>query len=78
MKAHYYNYILNNISYLFLCNRLLKVVKSITYNQAYNFILKILSEYKYFNQISFLLRMFFILSIFHFTSCMYIFIGRNS
>ena len=78
IKVHYYNYVLNNINYLFLCNRLLKIFKCLSCNQAYNFIVKKLNDFKYFNQISLFLQIIFIFSIFHFTSCIYIFIGRNS
>jgi len=78
LRAVYYNYKLNNTNYLFLCNRLIKMVKSITYNQAFNFITNILNDNKYYNQISLFLNICFILLIFHFSSCIYIFIGRNS
>lgn len=74
----YYNYILNNTNYLLLCNRLLKMIKSITYNQAFNYISNVLNDFKYYNQISFFFSISFILLIFHLTSCIYIFIGRNS
>ena len=74
----YYNYILNNSNYLFLCNRLLKMIKSVTCNQAYNYISNLLNEYKYYNQISLFLSISFILLNLHLTSCIYIFIGRNS
>ena len=77
-RAEYYNHKLNNTNYLFLCNRLLKMVKSITNNQAYNYIINILNGNKYYNQISLFLNICFILLIFHLTSCIYIFIGRNS
>ena len=77
-SAIYYNYKLNNINYLFLCNRMIKMIKSITYNQAYNFITNILNDNKYYNQISLFLNICFILLIFHLSSCIYIFIGRNS
>ena len=77
-QANYYNYILNNINYLLVCNRILKLIKSITYNQAYNFISNILNDYKYYNQINLFLNVCFTLFFFHFTSCIYIFIGRNS
>ena len=77
-SATYCNYILYNTNYLFLCNRLLKMIKSITYNQAFNYISNILNENKYYNQINFFFNISFILLIFHLTSCIYIFIGRNS
>ena len=78
MKSVYYNHILNKMNYLYLCNRLFKVIKSISSNQAYNFISNILNDNKYYNQISLLLQIFFILSVLNFSSCLYIFIGRNS
>ena len=78
MNASYYNHILNNINYLFLCNRLFKIIKSINYNQAYNFMSNKLNDNKYFNQISLFLQICFILSILNLSSCIYIFIGRNS
>ena len=78
ISAFYYNHKLHNVNYLFLCNRMIKMVKSITNNQAYNFIINILNDNKYYNQISLLLNICFILLIFHLSSCIYIFIGRNS
>ena len=78
MNAHFYNHILNNLNYLFLFNRILKFIKSIYYNQAFNYLSNILNDYHYFNQISLFIQIVFILSIFHFSSCIYIFIGRNS
>ena len=78
LHALYYNHKLNNTNYLFLCNRLLKMVKTITNNQAYNFISNFLNDNKYFNQINLFLNICFIFLVFHLTSCIYIFIGRNS
>ena len=78
MNASYYNHILNNINYLYLCNRLFKIIKSINYNQAFNFMSNKLNDNKYFSQISLLLQICFILSILNLSSCIYIFIGRNS
>jgi len=77
-SAIYYNNKLNNANYLFLCNRMIKMVKSITNNQAYNFITNILNDNKYYNQINLFLNICFILLTFHLSSCIYIFIGRNS
>ena len=54
------------------------MVKSITNNQAYKYIINILNGNKYYNQISLFLNICFILLIFHLSSCIYIFIGRNS
>ena len=54
------------------------MIKSVTYNQAYNYIYNLLNDYKYYNQINLFLNICFILLIFHLTSCIYIFIGRNS
>ena len=78
LHALYYNHKLNNTNYLFLCNRLLKMVKTITNNQEYNFISNFLNDNKYFNQINLFLNICFIFLVFHLTSCIYIFIGRNS
>ena len=78
LKAQHYNHILNNINYLLLFNRMLKVIKSLYSNQCYNFVSNKINDFKYYNQISLIFQILFILSIFHFTSCVYIFIGRNS
>ena len=72
-KTTYYNIILENLSYILICNRLFKLVKVLYNNQAIKVLL---------NKISDRLKMIFtsllIISALNYSACLYIFIARNS
>ena len=72
-NALYYNVVLNNIHYLFLCNRLLKFLKIFSDNQAWKYISNRLSEFW-----SVIFNIFLIVLALNYTACLYIFIARNS
>ena len=69
----YYNVVLNNIHYLFLCNRLLKLLKIFSDNQAWKYISNRLSEFW-----SLIFNICLIVLALNYTACLYIFIARNS
>ena len=69
----YYNVVLNNIHYLFLCNRLLKLLKLFSDNQAWKFISNRLSEFWIL-----IFNICLIVLALNYSACLYIFIARNS
>ena len=71
-----YNVILNNIHYLLMYNRLLKVLKVFRNNQGWKNISNKLNEYGINFHI--IIYIFLIFSSINYTACIYIFIGRNS
>ena len=72
-STHYYNVVLNNLKYFLNINKLLKLIKVISNNQAYKM---------FSNKINEKLQIFFysLLVIFalNYSACLYIFIARNS
>ena len=69
----YYNSTLDNIYYLFLCNRLLKMLKIFSDNQAWKYISNKLNDFW-----SLIFSICLILLGLNYTGCLYIFIARNS
>ena len=69
----YYNVTLDNFHYLFLCNRLLKMLKIFGDNQAWKIISNKLSDFW-----SLIFNICLILLGLNYTACLYIFIARNS
>ena len=72
LSSTYYNVILDKIHYLLLCNRLLKVFKIFSFNQAW----KIISN-KLNDNSTMIIYTFFILFSLNYAGCLYIFIARN-
>ena len=72
-NALYYNVILNNMHYLFMCNRLLKFMKIFSKNQAWKFISNRLNDFW-----SLIFNICLIILALNYTACLYIFIARNS
>ena len=73
LHSTYYNVILNNKSYLFISNRLLKLIKVLVDNQALKtFSNKIADRYKI------IFTIFSGISALNYSACLYIFIARNS
>ena len=73
LYSNYYNVILNNPHYLLISNRLFKVLKIFNYNQAWKITSNKLNVYG-----NIIMHAFLICSIFNYTTCLYIFIARNS
>ena len=71
--AAYYNSTLDNIHYLFICNRLLKMLKIFSDNQAWKYISNRLNEV-----LNLIFSICLILLGLNYTACLYIFIARNS
>ena len=69
----YHNYLLDNLYYLFLCNRIFKLVKIISNNQGWKYISIKLTD---FWRITF--NICLIIFALNYTACLYIFIARNS
>ena len=69
----YYNVTLENYHYLFLCNRLLKMLKIFSDNQAWKIISNKLNDFW-----SLMFNIGLILLGLNYTACLYIFIARNS
>ena len=72
-KSNYYNFQLDNIQYLFICNRLFKLLKIFSKNQAWKYISNKINDF--WNLIS---NICLILLALNYTACLYIFISRNS
>ena len=68
-----YNIILNNLNYLFICNRLLKILKIFWYNQAWKIFSNKLNDFW-----SMAINIFLVLAALNYTACLYIFVARNS
>ena len=73
LSTHNYNIILNNLKYLYISNRLIKVFKIFWYNQAWKRLSNKLNDYW-----SIFLNIFLVLLALNYTACLYIFIARNS
>ena len=71
--SSFYNVILNNVHYLFMFNKVFKILKVFWNNQAW----KIFSN-KINEKWNIIIIIFLVLSSINYTACMYIFIGRNS
>ena len=72
LSSTYYNVILDKMHYMLLCNRLFKVFKIFSFNQAW----KILSN-KLNDSSTMIIYIFFILFSLNYAGCLYIFIARN-
>ena len=72
-NALYYNMILNNFHYLFICNRLLKLLKIFSFNQAWKYLSNKLNDF-----CNFIFNICIIFLALHYTACLYIFIARNT
>ena len=72
LRIQYYNEILDNSHYLLLCNRLFKIFKIFSNNQAYKILLNKLNEY-----LGMIISICYILLAINYVACLYIFIGRN-
>ena len=72
-SSKYYNEILNNLNYLFISNRVIKIFKIFWNNQAWK---------AFSNKINdnwlIIIYIFLFLASINYTACIYIFIGRNS
>ena len=73
LSYSYYNVELDKLHYLFICNKLLKVIKVHTNNQTVK---------KFFNKINETTKMlyiiFLVMAFLNYSACLYIFIARNS
>ena len=72
-NALYYNVLLDNLHYLLMCNRLFKLLKIFSKNQAWKYISNKLNEFW-----SLIFSICLILMALNYTACLYIFIARNS
>ena len=68
----YYNKRINNPTYLFLCNRLFKLIKIFYSNQAYKLLSNKINDYT-----NMLISVFLVIISLNYVGCLYIFIGRN-
>ena len=73
VSTKYYNQILNNPHYLFLSNRLFKILKIFYNNQAYKIFSKELNEY-----IKMTINIAYVFLGVNYVGCLYIFIARNN
>ena len=73
LYSEYYNVISNNNHYLFIFNKVFKVMKVFLNNQAWNIISNKINE-----RWNIIITIFLVLSSINYTACMYIFIARNS
>ena len=71
--AFNYNIILNNIHYLFICNRLFKLIKVLSFNQAWKYISSKLNDF-----CNLIFNICIIFLALNYTACLYIFIARNT
>ena len=75
----YYSSEMNNLHYLFLCIKMIKLLKIFKNNRGYKGICLILNHYLIFQDKGALIaKTYMILLIFHFGACIHIFIARNS
>ena len=72
-QSSYYNFTLDNFHYLFMCNRLLKMLKIYNDNQAWKYISNKLNDFW-----SLIFSIGLIILGLNYTACLYIFIARNS
>ena len=73
LSANYYNVVLDNAHYLFICNRLFKIIKVFLNNQAWKILSNLLSD-----NFSMIVNISLVLAAINYTACLYIFIARNS
>ena len=73
LQTKYYNYVLNNFSYMLICNKLFKVYKVNVNNQAR----KVLSN-KLSDNLNFIFTICVVIASLNYFACLYIFIARNS
>ncbi len=71
--SNYYNIVLNKPQYLLISNRLFKTLKVFNYNQAWKITSNKLNVYG-----RIIMYVFLVFAIFNYTTCLYIFIARNS
>ena len=73
LSSSYYNVILDNYYYLFICNRLFKTIKVFWNNQAWKILSNLLSD-----NYSLIINISLVLAAINYTACLYIFVARNS
>jgi len=73
LYSNHYNVILNNSQYLLISNRMLKTLKVFNYNQAWKITTNKLNVYG-----NIIVYVFIVCAIINYTTCLYIFIARNS
>ena len=73
LPSKYYNQILNIKRYLLISNRLLKIFKIFSENQAYKLLMNHINEY-----LNMIINICLIILALNYASCLYIFIARNS
>lgn len=72
LSTSYYNIILDNLSYLLICNKLFKVYKIHVNNQAVKFYSNKLNDFW-----SMFYTILFVIGALNYSACLYIFIARN-
>ena len=77
LLSNTYNVIINNLNYLFINNRLFKILKIFKSNQIWKIISNILNDYGY-NKLRIIIYIFLFYASINYATCLYIFIGRNS
>ena len=73
ISSKYTNIVIEELQYLFMTIRIIKIIKIFKYNQAWKRIKKKINEYY-----RIFLYIFFFLTAINYMACLYIFIGRNS
>ena len=73
LSTTYYNYILDNLNYILICNKLFKIYKVHTNNQAVKFFSNKVNDFW-----SLIYTVFVVVAALNYSACLYIFIGRNS
>ena len=73
LSKKYFIAIQNNLDYLFVSNRLIKLFKIFNYNQAWNYI-----SNKFNENFRIIIYIILVFASINYTACIYIFIGRNS
>ena len=77
LLSNNFNVVINNLNYLFINNRLFKILKIFKGNQAWKIISNILNDYEY-NKLRIIIYIFLFYASINYAACLYIFIGRNS
>ena len=73
LKTYYYNIVLDNLYLLFICNKLLKLIKVHTSNQAVKFLSNKIND-----RTKMIFVVFIVIFFLNYSACLYIFIARNS
>ena len=73
LSSGYYNIVLNNLNYLFMGNRLFKILKIFSDNQAWKIVSNKVNVFW-----NMMINIFLVLAALNYTACLYIFIARNS